>query len=215
MRWLIFSLALLLNMVVARADFLNSMEQALMPGPLHKSHAKFETDCTNCHVLLKKTFQNDHCLKCHDHENIARDIESGKGLHGRIPDVKTRECKGCHSEHKGRDAAIVLLDAQTFNHTATDYPLRGRHATTRCTACHAADKKYRQAASVCYDCHGTAGLRGLPRDRRQTSGQPRQQVRGVPQRNQVEGFYFRSRSNEIFARRQAQGRSVCGLPSQA
>lgn len=154
MRWLIFSIALL-NLLVARADFLNSMEQALMPGPLHKSHAKFETDCTNCHVLLKKTFQNDHCLKCHDHENVARDIESGKGFHGRIPDVKTRECKGCHAEHKGRDSTLVLLDAQTFNHTATDYPLRGRHTTTRCTACHAADKKYHQAASLCYDCHGS------------------------------------------------------------
>ena len=35
----------------------------------------------------------------------------------------------------------------------TDFPLKGIHEKTVCTACHKADKKYNEAPVACIDCH--------------------------------------------------------------
>ena len=141
------------SQIHADVDILNSMEQALMPGDLNKAHEKYADDCTNCHKFFGKSFQNDLCLKCHDHKNVREDIAKGKGYHGRIPDIKTRLCKSCHREHIGRDATMTLFDKQTFNHDATDFVLRDRHQNLACKKCHKKDKEYHQAPTRCYDCH--------------------------------------------------------------
>ena len=141
------------------ADVLDSMEKALMPGELSAPHAKFEEKCTNCHKFFGQEHQNHLCLDCHDHKNIAEDIKKGKGYHGRIPGIKNKECRVCHSEHKGRQHSIVLLDKQTFNHQLTDFPLRGRHGDAQCKTCHKKDKKtkkqkaYHEAPTKCIKCH--------------------------------------------------------------
>jgi hypothetical protein len=141
------------------AGVFDSMEKALMPGELSAPHAKFEEDCTNCHKFFGQEHQNNLCLDCHDHKNIAEDIQKGQGFHGRIPDVKNKDCRVCHSEHKGRQHSIVLLDKQTFDHRATDFPLRGRHSDAPCQACHKKDKKtkkplaYHEAPTQCIKCH--------------------------------------------------------------
>lgn len=142
-----------------QAGMLDAMEKALMPGELSAPHAKFEDKCTDCHKFFGQEKQNQLCLDCHDHKNIAKDIKAGKGYHGRIPDVKNKECRSCHSEHKGRQHSIVLLDKQTFDHRLTDFPLRGRHSDAPCKACHKKDKKtkkqkpYHKAPTQCVKCH--------------------------------------------------------------
>lgn len=138
---------------IARADLLDSMELALMPGELSKAHAKFEETCTECHKFFKQSFQNDLCLDCHDHKNIVSDIKNKTGFHGRIPDVNTKECKVCHQEHRGRETSIILLDQQTFDHAATDFQLRGSHLVVACQGCHKPKKKYYEAKQKCIDCH--------------------------------------------------------------
>lgn len=135
------------------ADMIDSMELALMPGQLSKAHAKFEADCNECHKFFKQAFQSDLCLNCHDHKNIADDIKKKEGFHGRIPDISTKECKVCHRDHLGREAPIVLLDKQTFDHSATDFKLRGSHTTVPCQGCHDPKKKFHEAKHDCIDCH--------------------------------------------------------------
>ncbi len=162
LRWGIVSVWLLLFSAIlndAQAGMFDAMERALMPGELSAAHAKFEDSCTDCHKLFGQEQQNGLCLDCHDHKNIAEDIKKGEGYHGRIPDVKNKECRVCHSEHKGRQYSIVLLDKQAFDHRLTDFPLRGRHGDAPCQACHKKNKKtgkatpYHQAPKQCVKCH--------------------------------------------------------------
>lgn len=151
-QWLVFFLLLGIPLL-GRADVFGAMEKALMPGPLHETHAKFEDDCDVCHKLFSKENKNRLCLECHDHKNIAQDIKAKQGFHGKSPDVASRECKLCHREHGGRKAALVLLDEQTFDHALTDFSLRGAHRDAPCGACHKKGKKYHQAPGQCRQCH--------------------------------------------------------------
>ena len=80
------------------------MRKLLMPGPVVKGHAKYESECTKCHVLFKKGGQNEKCLECH--KTVGIDLKKKKGFHGRNFKVKGSECKHCHTDHKGRGADI-------------------------------------------------------------------------------------------------------------
>jgi len=125
----------------------------VMPGELIKGHQKIESQCTKCHVLFKKSAQLKVCLDCHDHKRIADDVRNHQGYHGHI---KIKECKACHTEHKGRNANIVVLDEDKFDHNLTDFKLRGKHArrsAVKCSDCHKKGKLHRQAPQLCYSCH--------------------------------------------------------------
>ena len=50
----------------------------------------------------------EKCLDCH--KEVASDVRGKMGYHGRIAE---RECRTCHTEHRGRDAKVVLLDEKT------------------------------------------------------------------------------------------------------
>ncbi len=147
--WLLLCLGVMvLNMYTADAA---SLETLMMPGKLIQGHAKFEGQCKKCHERFSKRGQSKLCLDCH--KKVTADINSHKGYHGRIRDINTTECKLCHTEHKGRRADIVMLDKETFDHGATDFPLRGAHINVRCASCHKPRLKYREAPSGCIDCH--------------------------------------------------------------
>ena len=137
--------ALALSALVARAQ---SLEGVLMPGKVIEGHAKLEGECRNCHVLLNKSAQDRLCLDCH--KDLAQDVTAKGGYHGRI-DIAS--CRSCHTEHKGRSANIAPLDEKRFDHTLTDYSLKGKHAAVPCRACHKAGTKPRSAPSACADCH--------------------------------------------------------------
>lgn len=126
-------------------------ERLVMPGPLVEGHAKLEADCANCHVPFEKGAQSRLCLACH--KAIAQDLNAKTGMHGRRPDVAGRDCKACHTDHKGRTADIIQFDRQMFNHAFTNFVLKGAHKTAGCDGCHAAGRKFRQAPGRCIDCH--------------------------------------------------------------
>jgi class III cytochrome C family protein len=133
-----------------RADAVNP-ETLLMPGKLTTAHAKYEEQCSQCHDRSDRNRQTRLCLDCH--KEIAGDLQQRRGFHGRLPGIDTSQCRACHSEHLGRDADIMKLSPEQFNHDNTDYPLHGAHANVACSACHAAGKPYRQARSECLVCH--------------------------------------------------------------
>ena len=142
---------LLLGLFPARGNAVNP-ETLLMPGELTTAHAKYEEQCSLCHDRSDRKRQTRQCLDCHK-DDIAADINAKRGYHGHLNGIGTSECHGCHSEHHGRTADIVKLSPEQFDHEATDFPLRGAHASLACTSCHTAQKPYRKTATDCFECH--------------------------------------------------------------
>ena len=126
-------------------------EKLFMPGELIEGHKKYEPDCKQCHVRLRDTTQKQLCMDCH--EPIGNDVQKKKGFHGKNKKANSSDCKVCHTEHKGRDARIVWLEKDQFDHSRTDYPLLGKHLRIECNDCHKKDKKFREAPSACIACH--------------------------------------------------------------
>ena len=122
-----------------------------MPGPLVEGHAKLEKDCFQCHVPFSRQSQSKLCLACH--KEIAADRLSAKRFHGRDLNASKQECRSCHTDHKGRNADIVQLDRETFDHARTNFSLNGAHKTTRCDGCHVQTVKFRETSGTCFGCH--------------------------------------------------------------
>lgn len=145
---LLLLLCACLSSQVSAADFLDRM---MSPGDLHKKHEKLAENCKNCHVAFDKKAQSRRCRDCH--KDIDRQILSSKGYHGLDPMVRSSSCSRCHSEHKGRTAALVAFDRENFNHNFTNYPLKGGHVRVSCSSCHAAGVKFSKAPVECVQCH--------------------------------------------------------------
>jgi hypothetical protein len=133
---------------VARAA---QIETLLMPGKVTQAHAKIEGECASCHDRSDRNRQAALCAGCH--ENIAEDLRTQQGFHGRLIGGERMQCRACHSEHQGRDADIVRFVPEQFDHSRTDFALQDMHAALPCGSCHAADKRFRDAPSGCHDCH--------------------------------------------------------------
>ena len=145
-----------------------------MPGPLIAGHAKIEPDCFDCHAAFSRQSQTSKCLDCH--KEIAADRSSGRGFHGRQLEAAKQDCRVCHTDHKGRDADIVQLDRETFDHAVTNFSLQGAHKTTACGDCHAQAVKFRSAPG---------SLRRLPQDERSAQRSARGELRSVPRRGRL------------------------------
>ena len=128
------------------------IETLLMPGKVIEGHAKYESECSGCHVRFNKSTQSQLCRDCH--EKIDADLLAGEGFHGLSTEIAETPCKICHTDHIGRDANIAILNRATFDHDSTDFHLKGSHESASCTACHEMDKKFSEAPSGCFDCHG-------------------------------------------------------------
>ena len=119
-------------------------ETLLMPGKVSTAHQKLEEDCSNCHDRADRGRQTHLCLACHD--KISADMVGHRGFHGRLPGIESSQCRACHSEHLGRDADIVKLSREQFDHELTDFVLKGAHAALACDSCHRPGKLFRRGA---------------------------------------------------------------------
>jgi hypothetical protein len=126
-------------------------EKLVTLGPLVAGHAKLEKECDNCHAPFSPTAQSQLCLACHKDTRAQRQMRTA--FHGRDPQALTQECYHCHTDHKGRNADILLFDPETFDHGFTNFPLRDAHAAVPCSDCHAQTAKYTAAGRRCFDCH--------------------------------------------------------------
>lgn len=146
MRALRFLLLLLWPSLLLAQNF----DEVLSPGELVMWHAKWANDCAVCHKRFDKSAQTALCVDCH--KAIAADIRTKTRYHGRL---KEKECRACHTEHKGPNARIIKLDQAKFDHDETDYRLKGAHreAREKCASCHRSGRKYRDTPRLCNDCH--------------------------------------------------------------
>lgn len=145
-------LSALLMMVFAFGSARSAeIETLLMPGKVTAAHADIESQCANCHDRRNRGRQGQLCASCH--KQVREDLRSGKGFHGRLIGGERLQCRACHSEHQGRDADIVKLVPEQFDHERTDFPLHDAHALLDCGSCHTAGKPHRDALSTCVGCH--------------------------------------------------------------
>ena len=151
MRPLLTLPVMLLSLTLLHDSSAAGIETLLMPGKVAAAHAKLEGECSNCHDRTNKVSQTALCLACH--KDVAGDMQRKAGFHGHLPNAATLQCTGCHTEHKGRDADIVKLVKEQFDHAQTEFPLRDAHKTVSCVSCHQAGKKYRDAPTACVACH--------------------------------------------------------------
>ena len=128
-----------------------SIESLVMPGEVVRGHAELEPECSSCHKVFSRSEQRTLCLDCH--EDVAEDIDSETGFHSKSDEARTNECASCHADHEGRNADIVGLNEETFDHALTDFELDGKHLEALCVDCHEPADKHRDASSTCIDCH--------------------------------------------------------------
>lgn len=130
------------------------IESLVIPGPVVEGHAKLESQCEKCHEPFSRATQSRLCLDCH--KEIVGDRQERRGFHGKQIDARDRECRACHTEHKGRNADVVGLDRERFDHDLTNYRLVDAHRTVECNSCHAARTPFHKTSSKCADCHKKA-----------------------------------------------------------
>ena len=118
----------------AEENELSLKQMLLSPGELTQAHAKIETQCESCHVHFEKSNQTPLCLECH--EKIQQDLSKKIGFHGLMSEEKIKDCKSCHTDHKGRDFDISGLDMDNFDHSLTNFKLDGSHLRLSCSSCH-------------------------------------------------------------------------------
>ena len=146
MKWVAVAIAIFVVLLARSSAFADDFFSS-SPGPLASSHAALDTqtNCNDCHVDGTNAVSNQKCLSCHDHKDLGARINAGKGFHA-TSGVKSKECKTCHAEHKGRGFDIMGWKSQTggekgFNHDLTGWKLNGKHAATECTECHKTKNK--------------------------------------------------------------------------
>lgn len=111
--------------------------------PLRGAH--LSTPCTDCH---KKTdawdfsISGERCINCHEN------IHEGKIREKYFPQAN---CTVCHSEKSWKN-----ID---FSHDATNFRLRGKHATASCRDCHyresaaGVNQQFQGLGMNCENCH--------------------------------------------------------------
>lgn len=136
-------------MLLGAGAMAQGIESVVAPGKLIQGHVKWEDDCKQCHVKFDRKAQDKLCMDCH--KEIGADVRANSGFHGKK--AQQQACRVCHTEHKGREGRIVVLEQKQFDHTLTNFALQGKHQKTECAKCHPAGKKFRAAAHECNACH--------------------------------------------------------------
>ncbi len=116
-------------------------------------------NCQKCHEP-DYSISAAKCLACH--QPIAERMAEKRGVHREI----TGDCEMCHPEHGGRDADLLPLDPDDFDHAEeTGFALVGRHAAIakQCKKCHTT-RSYLTVTAACSSCHEDPHQGNLGRD---------------------------------------------------
>ena len=100
--------------------------------PLRGGHRGPKVACKDCHKPNRKHRQApSNCYACHKKD------DAHKGRQGKA-------CANCHVDLGWKKVK--------FDHSKTDFPLRGKHNSAECKACHK-NKTFKHAPTQCYSCH--------------------------------------------------------------
>jgi len=131
---------------------------------VHKG--KLGDDCVHCHNDIRwKDIKFDHdktkfplrnkhdgpkCNACHRDNTYKEPTPTAcVACHRKDDSHKTRygdKCETCHDDRTWKTS--------TFNHDReTKYPLRGKHAATKCDSCHTGFLYKDRTATDCFSCH--------------------------------------------------------------
>lgn len=94
--------------------------------------------CESCH-LEEKLYREagGECYDCHQDEDPHRESLG-------------EECGSCHESYSWQKR-------KTFDHDATEFPLRGHHEKLQCNECHAGEE-YTFQSIECVSCHGVMDI---------------------------------------------------------
>lgn len=137
------------------------------PGPLNvqaggkqlvgvKSHVDLSRRCSACHVPpWGEEIMSDRCLVCHT--EIAVELQNPASLHGAMMADASLPCQACHTEHKGPNASLTVVDPHQFPHEAVGYSLQAHQDTPTgtpftCPDCHQESIR-RFDSNNCDTCH--------------------------------------------------------------
>ena len=143
------------------------------PGPISAVHARIaEIDggqaCSSCHGGWFGDMRGA-CSSCHD--DVATQIEDGRGLHGSFADDLVRDCASCHGEHHGEAFRPVnalafslagVPDSKQFDHRLVGFAMDGAHLQLQCAECHqnadvevlaAGQQRFLGLSKDCGTCH--------------------------------------------------------------
>ena len=100
-------------------------------------------ECSKCHPIELKNWnkfqqfsgvQFSNCTSCH------KDIHENKF---------GQECRKCHNEESFQS----ITGLKTFDHSKTDYLLKGKHQAISCKSCHKSNYSVPINHNRCKDCH--------------------------------------------------------------
>jgi len=98
--------------------------------PLKGQH--IQEKCSSCHKKDKKYREAlSACYSCHKDDDVHKKKLGTK-------------CYKCHSE--------TSWGKMKFDHSKTDFPLKGKHEKASCDSCHP-DNKHKDTPTRCYSCH--------------------------------------------------------------
>ena len=111
--------------------------------PLTGKHQS--VNCASCHkpeMPREERYRKlrfGRCADCHADQHLGEFAKEDRG-----------ECKGCHATSGFRPTLFGVVA-----HTATRFPLVGKHTAVACSACHSSPRprSLRLAKQACADCH--------------------------------------------------------------
>ncbi|MFC2115873.1 cytochrome c3 family protein [Bacteroidota bacterium] len=122
-----------------------------------KPASKFEHDNTRFKLLGKHAGLD--CKKCHKvsihngnemQEFAGVSFENCTNCHKDVHDDKFgQNCIQCHSE----ESFQKIRKSGNFNHSLTNYPLKGKHQLVACASCHKSQYTDPIKYNLCSDCH--------------------------------------------------------------
>ena len=135
------------------------------PGPLNDqagaqplggvySHAETGGRCSACHTALwESETMSDRCLHCHQ-ELVTNPQDFHRIM---LAQSQTWACHECHTEHRGAQASLTVMDLSSFPHEAAGYSLKGHQTTASgegfsCSDCHG-NQIEAMDLGICADCH--------------------------------------------------------------
>ena len=121
------------------------------------SHSGIRNDCSKCHPApWEADTMGDRCVKCH--VDLAAQLLDPKTIHGALKGQQAiLNCRPCHPDHRGPDAALTRVVPEGFPHSVTNFVLtahvkRSDGIPFSCSDCHIRSFKPFEK-NLCADCH--------------------------------------------------------------